>query len=244
MIDWKSGMLMGGGSWGRASDRPFSPPERPLRPYEQRKLHRLKRQKANAVNSRHARIVLLSRGGMANRDIAARVDCSPQWVRKVIHRFNEQGLDGITWYPWLHATGKPRRFTAEVVEEVAEIALCSPKALIGMTRWSLTKLRDYLTEQKPPGHRRPVPNVPGLAGQHQEGSLKDVVGVGAPPQHAPAGVQHHRPVPPKKRGEGRFLPEKDEPPQQVAVGRVRQRLGVYEGKDVPGGRIFPRGGHA
>lgn len=121
---------------------------RPLRPYEQRKLHRLKRQKANAVNSRHARIVLLSRGGVPNRDIAAQVDCSPQWVRQIIHRFNDQGLDGITWYPWMHATGTPRRFTAEVVEAIAEVALASPKALVGMTRWSLTKLRDYLIEQK------------------------------------------------------------------------------------------------
>ena len=46
---------------------------RALRPYEQRKLHRLKRLKANAVNSRHARIILLSRGGLRNRDIAARL---------------------------------------------------------------------------------------------------------------------------------------------------------------------------
>jgi hypothetical protein len=33
---------------------------RPLRPHEQKKLLRLKRQRTNAVNSRHARIVLLS----------------------------------------------------------------------------------------------------------------------------------------------------------------------------------------
>jgi transposase len=121
---------------------------RPLRPYEQKKLHRLKRQKTNAVNNRHARIVLLSRGGVCNREIATRVDCTPQWVRHVIHRFNEYGLDGITWYPWMHACGKPRRFKLDVVEQIAEVALSSPKALIGMTRWSLTKLRDYLIEQK------------------------------------------------------------------------------------------------
>src|SRR5262245_11123290 len=114
---------------------------RPLRPCEQKKLHRLKRQRTNAVNSRHARIVLLSRGGLCNRDIAARAGCSPQWVRRVIHRFNAHGLDGITWYPYFHASATPRRFTADVLEQVAEVALSSPKALIGMTRWSLTKLR-------------------------------------------------------------------------------------------------------
>jgi transposase len=69
---------------------------RPLRPYEHRKLHRMKGQRTNAVNSRHARIILLARGGLRNRDIAARVDCSIQWVRTILHRFNADGLDGIT----------------------------------------------------------------------------------------------------------------------------------------------------
>jgi len=121
---------------------------RPLRPYEHKKLHRLKRQRTNAVNCRHARIVLLSRGGLRNRDIATRAGCTPQWARIVIHRFNAHGLDGITWLPYLHASAAPRRFTADVIEQVAEVALSSPQALIGMTRWSLDKLRRYLAEQK------------------------------------------------------------------------------------------------
>ncbi len=120
---------------------------RPLRPFEKTKLRRLKRQKGNAVNSRHARIVLLSVGGMANRDIALRADCSPQAVRQVIHRFNDQGIDGITWYPWFQVHSE-RVFTADIREQIAEIALCSPIALIGMSQWSLPKLRHYLVEQK------------------------------------------------------------------------------------------------
>ncbi len=40
---------------------------RPLRPSEKKELLRMKRQRANAVNARHARIVLLSRGGLRNR---------------------------------------------------------------------------------------------------------------------------------------------------------------------------------
>ena len=120
---------------------------RPFRPHEKKKLHRLKRQKGNAVNARHARIVLLARGGARNRDIASQVDCSPQWVRIVIHRFNGRGLDGITWSPWMHTSARAR-FTAAVREQIAEIALSPPRRLIGMTRWSLAKLRDYLVEQK------------------------------------------------------------------------------------------------
>lgn len=125
---------------------------RPLRPYEQRKLHRLKNQRGNAVNNRHARVVLLSRGGLRNRDIATRVGCAPQWVRRIIHRFNASGLDGITWYPWMQAAGQPRRFTAAVAERIADVALCSSVGLIGMTRWSLPKLRAYLVEQKIVAH--------------------------------------------------------------------------------------------
>jgi transposase len=121
---------------------------RPFRPYEQRKLHRLKRQRTNAVNSHRARVVLLSRGGVPNKEIAGRVGFSPQWVRTLIHRFNEDGLCGILWYPWLHANHKPRRFLADVKEQIAEVALSSPVALIGMTRWSLAKLRGYLVEQQ------------------------------------------------------------------------------------------------
>jgi transposase len=120
---------------------------RPLRPYEQKKLHRLKRQRVNQVNSRHARIVLLSRGGLRNRAIAGVVDCSPQWVRIIIHRFNQHGLPGISWYPWWQVRDQPRKFLAEIREQIAEVALSSPKALIGMKQWSLPKLREYLVAQ-------------------------------------------------------------------------------------------------
>jgi transposase len=120
---------------------------RPLRPYEQKKLHRLKRQKANAVNSRHARVILLARGGLPNQEIARLCDYTAQWVRALIHRFNAGGLDAITWNPCL-APGRPGRFTACALQDVAEAAISSPVALIGLTRWSLSKLRDYLIEQK------------------------------------------------------------------------------------------------
>jgi len=124
---------------------------RTFRPYEKIKLRRLKNQRRNTVNSRHARIVLLSTGGMANRRIATLVDCSVQWVRQVIHRFNDHGIAGITWYPWFQVRSE-RVFTADICERIAEIALCSPIALIGMSQWSVPKLRQYLIEQKIVAH--------------------------------------------------------------------------------------------
>lgn len=120
---------------------------RRLRPWEGRTLRRMKRQLSNTANSRHARIILLSRGGVCNREIADRVGCSPQWVRQIIHRFNDGGVDAITWYPAL-GHGGARKFVADVIEQIAEVALSPPMQLIGTSVWSLPKLRDYLMEQK------------------------------------------------------------------------------------------------
>jgi transposase len=124
---------------------------RALRPYEKVKLRRLKRQRRNAVNSRNARIVMLSVGNQKNAVIADMVGCSATWVRQILHRFNDGGTDGITWYPWFQVRSA-RVFTAEICEQIAEIALCSPIGLIGMTQWSVPKLRRYLIEQKIVAH--------------------------------------------------------------------------------------------
>lgn len=121
---------------------------RRISPWEREQLHRLKRQLSNQVNSRHARIILLSSGGVGNREIAERAGCTPQWVRVIIHRFNEGGLDAIEWYPCFQSPRGPRKYFAEIVEAIAEVALSPPEKLIGMTQWSLSKLRDYLVEQK------------------------------------------------------------------------------------------------
>ena len=121
---------------------------RSIAPPERRKLHRLKRQRNNQVNACHARIILLSSGGVANHEIAQRVDRTPQWVRQIIHRFNAHGLAGIEWYQFWQTRGTPRKFLADVVEQIAEVALSSAEALIGMTQWSLSKLREYLVSQK------------------------------------------------------------------------------------------------
>lgn len=120
---------------------------RTLRPYERRKLKRMKQQLTNSVNRLHARIILLSRGGHTNRTIADHCDCSPTWVRKIIHRFNADGVEGICWYPYFCGPTGPKTFVAEVIEQICEIALSPPKQLIGMTVWSLAKLRDYLVAQ-------------------------------------------------------------------------------------------------
>ncbi len=121
---------------------------RRITPPERRRLHRMKRLKSNRVNSDHARIILLSSGAVRNCDIARLVDCTPQWVRKIIHRFNDGGLKAIEWYPYFQVPRRPYTFTADLIEEIASVALSPPQTLIGMTEWSLAKLRAYLIEQK------------------------------------------------------------------------------------------------
>lgn len=108
----------------------------------------MKRQLTNTVNASHARIILLSSGSVCNREIADRVGRCPSWVRKISHRFNLQGLEGITWYPWMQVRNEPRKFVADVVEEIVEVALSPPQQLIALTQWSLAKLRSYLIEQR------------------------------------------------------------------------------------------------
>jgi len=121
---------------------------RTLRPYERRKLKSMKRQLVNSVNRLHARIILLSCGGNKNAQIAEQCGCSPTWVRKIVHRFNAGGIDMICWYPYFCGPSGPKKFVADVVEQICEIALSPPKQLIGMTVWSLAKLREYLIAQK------------------------------------------------------------------------------------------------
>lgn len=115
---------------------------------EREELHRMKRQLGNAVNSRHARMFLLSTGGVGNREIAQRVDCTAAWVRRIIHYFNQGGIDAIVWYPWFCRPFGPRKFMADVVEQIAEVAMSPPAELIGMSVWSLAKLRACLVAKK------------------------------------------------------------------------------------------------
>jgi DNA-binding Lrp family transcriptional regulator len=90
-------------------------------------------------------MILLAAGYRPNRLVAEVVGCSVQWVRQIIRRFNDLGIDGITWYPWFQVRAA-RVFTSDICEHIAEIALSSPIVLI--TQWSLAKLRQYLIEQK------------------------------------------------------------------------------------------------
>jgi len=99
---------------------------RRIAPHERRALQRMKWQKRNRVNCDHARIILLSSGRVGNRQIAFRVGCTPQWVRKIIHRFNTAGIPAIEWYPYFQLPRRPYTFTADLLEEIVTVALSPP----------------------------------------------------------------------------------------------------------------------
>lgn len=59
----------------------------------------MKRRLSNAVTSRHAQIIGLPRQGLSNAGIAQSVGYTPTGVRKIIHRFDQDRIDAITWHP-------------------------------------------------------------------------------------------------------------------------------------------------
>jgi hypothetical protein len=71
----------------------------------------MKRQLSNAVNSRHGRIILLSRGGVRNTQIAQRCAARP--------------------------AGSARSSSVSMTAATAARPLAAPKQLIGMSVWSL-----------------------------------------------------------------------------------------------------------
>jgi Homeodomain-like domain len=64
---------------------------RPLSMDEGRKLQRITRTAKNPVRMRRAIVVLMSAQGQTVRDVASLLQASEDYVRDVIHAFNERG---------------------------------------------------------------------------------------------------------------------------------------------------------
>lgn len=114
---------------------------RPLRPYEGQKLVRWLRQGKDAIAVRRAEIVLRSSQGDAANQIAQSLYFSADYVRKVIHRFNDEGLESLKAH--YGNGGRPKTVQPEHESQLVELALTPPN-LTGQpfTHWSLEKLRD------------------------------------------------------------------------------------------------------
>lgn len=111
---------------------------------EGRKLQRITRTAKDPVKLRRAIVVLMSAQGQPAVDIAHLLKVSDDYVRDVIHAFNERGFAALD-PKW---SGGPRKKVDEPTRtKIRAIAWCDPRFLgQPFSVWSLTKLRDYLTE--------------------------------------------------------------------------------------------------
>jgi transposase len=113
---------------------------------EGRKLQRITRTSKDPVRMRRAIVVMMSGQGQAVRDITSLLQVSEDYVRDVIHAFNERGFDALD-PKW--SGGRPRRIGEQVRESICLIARTSPAecGLTGFSTWSLTKLRAHLLSE-------------------------------------------------------------------------------------------------
>jgi transposase len=116
---------------------------RPLSMEEGRKLQRVTRTAKDPVRLRRAIVVMMSGQGQTVRDITSLLQVSEDYVRGVIHAFNERGFDALD-PKW--SGGRRPKIGDRIRKWICLIARTSPAecGLTGFSTWSLTKLRDHL----------------------------------------------------------------------------------------------------
>jgi transposase len=123
------------------------PPEvfvRPVTMTEGRRLQQIGRTARDPVKLRRAIVVLMSAQGLGVPDIAHLLDCSQEYVRGVIHAFNDIGFAALD-PKW--SGGRPRTISEHVRRQICLIARCCPRDLgLAFSVWSLTKLAGYLAD--------------------------------------------------------------------------------------------------
>jgi transposase len=121
------------------------PPEvfvRPVTMTEGQRLQRIGRTARDPVKLRRAIVVLMSAQGQAVPDIAHLLDCSPEYVRAVIHAFNDIGFKALD-PKW--SGGRPKTISEQARRQIQLIARCRPRDLgLAFSAWSLTKLAGYV----------------------------------------------------------------------------------------------------
>lgn len=81
---------------------------------------------------RRARVVLLSADGVSGREIAVRLDLSPEQVSRIRGRFRTEGVVGLAERP--KAGRKDHAVTAETIKRLVQLAMSPPPA--GRSRWT------------------------------------------------------------------------------------------------------------
>jgi transposase len=122
--------------------RPPSVFVRPLLHEEAVRLKRLSRRAKHESTRQRASVLLASNVRMPVSQIAEMWHTDPSWVRKVIHDFNERGMDSLRPR---YRGGRPRRITTDQRQRIVSVAGARPDAQgIPLTRWSLPRLARHL----------------------------------------------------------------------------------------------------
>ena len=125
--------------------RPPSVFVRPLLHEEAVRLKRLSRRAKHESTRQRAAVLLASNVRMAVPQIAEMWHTDPSWVRKVIHDFNERGMDSLRPR---YRGGRPRRITTEQRQRIVSVAGARPDGQgVPLTRWSLPRLSAYLDRE-------------------------------------------------------------------------------------------------
>jgi len=124
------------------------PPEvfvRPLLHDEAVRLKRLSKRARHQCTRQRAAVLLASNVKMTAPQIAEMWRTDPSWVRKVIHEFNERGMNSLRPR---YRGGRPRRITTEQRKRIVSVAGARPDHQgVPLTRWSLPRLSIYLADQ-------------------------------------------------------------------------------------------------
>jgi transposase len=109
---------------------------------EGQRLQRIGQTSRDPVKLRRAIVVLMSAQGQSVPDIAHLLKCSAEYVRGVIHDFNEIGFKALD-PKW--SGGRPKTIIDAVRRQIRLIARCCPRDLgLPFSVWSLSKLTEYL----------------------------------------------------------------------------------------------------
>lgn len=119
---------------------------RKLDEQEKRDIKELLENVENDLPQNRVEIIRLSSQGKRVPEISESVQLHPINVRKWIHRFNKDGLDGLRSGK---SPGRPPLFSEEQRKKISSVATSDPRTLgLHFSRWSLQRLRRYLIEQE------------------------------------------------------------------------------------------------
>ncbi|MFI9365569.1 transposase, partial [Kitasatospora sp. NPDC053057] len=117
----------------------------PVSVEEGRRLQRIGRTSKDPVRLRRAIVVLMSAQGQPVKNITSLLRVGEDYVRNVIHAFNERGFDALD-PKW--SGGRPKTISDQLRERICLIARTSPAdwGIAAFSTWSLTKLAEHLVK--------------------------------------------------------------------------------------------------